>query len=76
MALPVVTNYSRTKCPKCELMIFEVVEDIPNDSAGGLPAYKYCYLRCSNCKTFLAAFDFAPIGKLITEIAKKNGIPV
>ena len=71
MTLQIVTNYSGTKCPHCQKNKFETVEDTPNHSN-----YKYTYLRCADCKTFLTAFDFMPIGDLIGKIAVKNGIKV
>ncbi len=58
-------NYSGTKCPKCESINFEMVDDLPKDSQ-----YKYSYLRCVSCKTFLAGFDFAPVGAAVADIYK------
>ena len=43
------TNYSGTKCPKCESTNFEYVEDKPTNAL-----YIKHYLRCSKCKIFLA----------------------
>lgn len=57
------TNYSGTRCPKCEKTSFEVVDDAPSEST-----YRYSYLRCSSCKTFLAAFDFDPVGAIVAVI--------
>ncbi len=62
----VKTNYSGTKCPKCEKSIFDLVEDSPNNSN-----YKYFYLRCSSCKTFLHAFEFLPFAQQI-ELMNKD----
>ena len=69
-----VPNHSGTKCPHCQETIFELTEDIPSDSTGEKPAYRYVYLRCAKCKTFLSAFDYAPIGELIDRMAKKMGV--
>ena len=69
MTLPIPSNYSGTKCPHCQKTKFETVTDTPNASS-----YKYTYLRCADCKTFLAAFDFLPIGDLIGKLAAKQGI--
>jgi hypothetical protein len=66
------TNYSQTKCPKCEQTRFELVEDTPDAAISS--NYKYYYLRCSSCKTFLSAFDFAAIGALVTKMAAQMGI--
>jgi len=63
------TNSSHTKCPKCEQTKFEMVKDIPEGSG-----YQYAYLRCKNCKTFLAILDYLPIGEMLTRIADKIGI--
>lgn len=47
------TNYSGTKCPKCEKTDFELAEDTPLDSK-----YKMFYIRCFHCKTFLQATPY------------------
>ena len=46
-------NYSFTKCPKCDKTQFEFIEDTPTNSN-----WKYYYLRCSSCKTFLQVLPF------------------
>lgn len=64
-----LTNYSNTKCPKCEKTIFELVEDAPNNSL-----YKYFYMRCSACKTFLSMVEYLPFAQrleLMNEDLKK-----
>jgi hypothetical protein len=47
------TNYSGTKCPKCNKSDFELAEDTPTHSK-----YKMFYIRCSDCKTFLQAIPY------------------
>jgi|GEM_PF-2250600 len=64
-----IPNKSWTKCPKCERKQFELVEDYPTGSR-----YKFWYMRCSSCKTFLQALPyFSESGKLeeIAEDIKK-----
>lgn len=61
----VSTNYSRTKCPKCEAMRFELVEDTPDKSN-----FKLFYLRCSSCKTFLASLDYYSNSLIIDDLEK------
>ncbi|MDP4150454.1 MAG: hypothetical protein Q8943_13670, partial [Bacteroidota bacterium] len=68
------TNYSGTKCPKCEASTFELTHDVPHSSDGKQSTYRYYYLRCSKCKTFLSAFDFIAVGGVIEKIAEKLGI--
>lgn len=48
-----MNNYSNTKCPKCSSNKFEFVEDIPSNSN-----WKFQYLRCSACNTFLQILPF------------------
>ena len=67
-------NYSGTKCPNCSKTEFELVEDTPSNSNGAEAIYKYYYLRCLSCKTFLAAFDEQPIGEFLKRIADKLDI--
>ncbi len=69
-------NTSNTKCPKCESVQFELVEDIPSAANGAHSNYKYYYLRCSKCKTFLSAFDYIAVSGVINQIAKKIGITI
>jgi hypothetical protein len=57
------TNYSHTKCPKCESTSFEMVEDAPNNAK-----YKFYYIRCSSCSTFLHACDFFNNNALLEEL--------
>ncbi len=68
-------NYSGTKCPKCGNATFEMVEDAPTNSE-----FKFNYIRCYDCKTFLTAEPFYDIySRLqamdveIKEIKRKTG---
>lgn len=56
-------NYSGTKCPKCEQKIFELVEDAPTNSK-----WKYMYLRCTKCKTFLAILPYNNTNVMIEQL--------
>ena len=47
------SNSSGTKCPKCEMSDFEIVEDFPANAT-----YKFYYIRCRSCQTFLQAIPF------------------
>ena len=58
-----IANKSWTKCPKCEKMQFEMVEDYPTNSR-----YKMYYIRCSSCKTFLQAVPWEDTNTLINDI--------
>lgn len=57
------TNYSMTKCSHCEKIGFELVEDTPVNSN-----WKYMYLRCQHCKTFLAILPWNNTNILIDNI--------
>ena len=56
-------NHSWTKCPKCEKMQFELIEDFPTNSQR-----KMWYMRCSSCKTFLQALPYHDTNHLIGKI--------
>lgn len=56
-------NYSGTKCPKCDSDKFEMIPDSPARAT-----HKYEYMRCSSCKTFLAALPFTHTNSLIQKI--------
>lgn len=58
-------NKSFTKCPKCERTLFELVEDAPTHSN-----YKFFYLRCSSCHTFLGVLPYLDISTQIEKLAK------
>lgn len=58
-----IANHSGTKCPKCEKSNFELVEDFPTHSN-----FKHYYMRCSFCKTFLAAFPFLETNVLVDNL--------
>lgn len=59
-----INNYSGTKCPKCGITSFEVVEDKPTKSN-----FKFNYIRCSSCKTFLSALEHYNIGNTLNRLA-------
>lgn len=58
-------NYSGTTCPHCDATSFELVEDTPLNSN-----WKYMYLRCAGCKTFLAVLPFHNTNALIENLHK------
>ena len=59
-------NYSGTVCPKCDSTTFELAEDVPNGSN-----WKYQYLRCSECRTFLQALPMNNTNILIEQLAEE-----
>ena len=63
------TNYSYSKCPKCENTSFEVVEDTPNRSN-----WKMNYIRCSSCKTVIGVTEYFNLGGLLKRIMTRLGI--
>lgn len=65
------TNYSGSKCPKCEKTSFEMVDDAPAKSK-----YKFMYIRCSNCKTIIGVTEFFNSGQLLSLICEKLGIKI
>jgi transposase-like protein len=56
-------NYSGTKCPECESKHFEFVEDAPASSK-----WKFQYLRCSSCKTFLGLVPSRHTNAIVDDI--------
>lgn len=60
-----IANKSYTKCPKCEYAQFELVEDYPTQSN-----FKFWYIRCSSCKTFLQALPYDDTNTLVEKIIK------
>ncbi|AQX86124.1 hypothetical protein ATB97_19325 [Elizabethkingia bruuniana] len=64
-----MTNYSRSKCPKCENSRFEMVEDAPEGSN-----FKMMFIRCTSCKTVIGVGDYYNIGTLIHELARKLNV--
>jgi len=56
-------NQSQTKCPKCGNTYFELIEDYPTSSN-----YKFWYMRCSSCKTFLQAMPFLSTNSKIIKL--------
>jgi predicted nucleic-acid-binding Zn-ribbon protein len=65
-----LANTSGTKCPKCENSNFELSEDFPTESA-----FRFYYIRCSSCKTFLQALPFHDTNTLLGKIIKFFKIP-
>jgi len=59
------TNYSFSKCPKCEQTGFELVEDTPYKSE-----YKMWYLRCMSCKTLVTALEYYDINSRLEKLAR------
>ncbi len=57
------TNFSGTKCPKCEHTAFEIVCDQPTASAREM-----YYLRCTSCKTFLFVLPLFDINTQIKNL--------
>ncbi len=57
------TNYSNSKCPKCESTNFEVVEDTPENSN-----WKMFFLRCSSCKTLISTHEYMNIGYMVNKM--------
>lgn len=45
----IMTNYSGTKCPKCENTFFEEVTDLPSKSLIAIN-----FIRCISCKTAIS----------------------
>ena len=63
-------NSTGTKCPKCEKIQFELVEDYPTGSN-----FKMIYIRCCSCKTFLQALSFSDTNDVLDRIVKFFKIP-
>ena len=59
------SNYSGTKCPKCNVTSFEIVEDTPIKSE-----FKLFFLRCSSCKSIVTAFEYYNIHAQLKQIMK------
>ena len=64
-----MTNYSGTKCPKCENTSFEEVMDSPLKSLIMLN-----FIRCASCKTAIGIREPESSAILIKELAKKINI--
>ena len=64
-----MTNYSGTKCPKCEGNLFEEVTDSPLKSL-----IMVNFIRCVSCKTALGIREPESAARLIKELAKKINI--
>jgi len=65
------TNYSYSKCPKCEDSSFEMAEETPKGSG-----FKLMFVRCSSCKTVVGVIDYFNIGNLVQELATKLKVPL
>lgn len=59
-------NYSGTKCPHCEKVGFELVEDAPYKSK-----FKFYYIRCMSCHTFLGVVEYMHIGTSLGSVLGK-----
>lgn len=59
-----MTNYSGTKCPKCENTTFEVVEDAPFNSK-----FIVNYIRCMSCKSLITVVPYYDINTQLKIIA-------
>lgn len=64
-----MSNYSGSKCPKCEGTSFEMVEETPKGSR-----FKFMFVRCSSCKTVVGFTDYYNIGYLIQNLADKLNV--
>ena len=65
------TNYSHSKCPKCDKTFFEVIEETPTNSN-----WKMFFIRCSSCKVVVGTSEFLNLGNQILKIQEKLGIIV
>lgn len=63
------TNYSSSRCPKCEHTSFEVVQETPYQSS-----YILQFTRCSSCKSVVGVTEYFNIGALVKKIMDKLGI--
>ncbi len=64
-----MNNYSGSKCPKCELTNFEMVQETPTHSA-----FNIWFIRCTDCKIVVGATDFTQPEYLIRKLAQKLGL--
>lgn len=64
-----MTNYSRTKCPKCDSTSFEEVTDSPLKSLITIN-----FIRCTSCKTAIGVRESESPARLIKELAKRLNI--
>ena len=61
-----LTGMDQSKCPKCEGLEFEVVNQTPINSN-----YELIFVRCNQCKTVVGVIDFYNVGTLIKKLAQK-----
>lgn len=64
-----MTNYSNSKCPKCENMSFEEVRESPLKSL-----IMVNFIRCISCKTVIGVRECESSAELIKSLAKKLNI--
>lgn len=64
-----MTNYSGTKCPKCEKTSFEEFPESPSNSL-----IMINFIRCSSCKTAIGIRECDSSSRLIRALAKKLNI--
>jgi len=60
-----MTNYSNSKCPKCENSTFELVKDTPESSR-----FKMFYIRCIKCKTVIGTHDYDNVAVMVEKIMR------
>lgn len=64
-----MTNYSGTKCPKCENTSFEEITDSPSKSL-----LMINFIRCTSCKTAIGIRECESSVKMIRELARRLNI--
>lgn len=64
-----MTNYSGSKCAKCDNTSFEMVEDAPYRSN-----FIFMYVRCMKCKTLVTMVPLLDINTRLTKLAKALNI--
>jgi hypothetical protein len=64
-----MTNYSGTKCPKCENTSFEEVTDSPLKSL-----IMINFIRCTSCKTAIGIREPESSASMIKELARRLNI--
>ncbi|HHT9109393.1 MAG TPA: hypothetical protein ACFYD9_12155 [Candidatus Wunengus sp. YC64] len=53
-------------CPKCDNILFEVVENSPVNSD-----FKYLFIQCNSCGAVVGTMDYYNIGEILTEIQQR-----
>lgn len=64
-----MNNYSNSKCPKCGMTSFEVVDETPTKST-----YILMFTRCSSCKTVVGVQESYNSAHFLQLIMDKLGI--